>query len=41
MIDQYISEAVLAKLEERVLVERELPPWPGEPDLRPPQECLK
>lgn len=33
LIDQYVSEAVLAKLEERVLIGPEVDPWPGEEDL--------
>jgi DNA invertase Pin-like site-specific DNA recombinase len=33
LIDEFISEAVLAKLEERTLTAREAAPWSGEADL--------
>ena len=40
LIDEYISEAVLAKLEERVLVAPDADPWPGEEDLARQREKL-
>jgi DNA invertase Pin-like site-specific DNA recombinase len=40
LIDQYISEAVLAKLDERVLVGPDVSPWPGEQDLIRQREKL-
>ena len=40
LIDQYISEAVLAKLEERSMTSRDAEPWPGEADLARQREKL-
>ena len=40
LIDQYVSEAILAKLEERVLVGPDVDPWPGEADLDRQREKL-
>jgi Recombinase zinc beta ribbon domain len=40
LIDQYISEAVLAKLEERVLIAPDADPWPGEDELARQREKL-
>jgi DNA invertase Pin-like site-specific DNA recombinase len=40
LIDQFVSEAVLAKLEERTLTERDAEPWPGEADLARQREKL-
>jgi len=40
LIDEYISEAVLAKLEERALIERGVAPWLGVADLARQREKL-
>jgi DNA invertase Pin-like site-specific DNA recombinase len=40
LIDQFISEAVLAKLEERTMTARNAEPWPGEADLARQREKL-
>ena len=40
LIDQYISEAVLAKLEERTMTSQDAEPWPGEADLARQREKL-
>lgn len=40
LIDEYISEAVLAKLEERTLGGPAIDPWPGEQDLARQREKL-
>lgn len=40
LVDQFISEAVLAKLEERVMVKQDAEPWPGEADLARQREKL-
>lgn len=40
LIDEYVSEAVLAKLEERTLVGSDIEPWPGERDLARQREKL-
>lgn len=40
LIDEYVSEAVLAKLEERVLIGEDLDAWPGEEDLARQREKL-
>ena len=40
LIDQYVSEAVLAELEERVLIRPDVDPWPGEQDLARQREKL-
>jgi Recombinase zinc beta ribbon domain len=40
LVDQFISEAVLAKLEERVMVKQDAEPWSGEADLARQREKL-
>jgi DNA invertase Pin-like site-specific DNA recombinase len=40
LVDQYVSEAVLAKLEERSMTGRDTEPWPGEADLTRQREKL-